>query len=404
MRFIDMVEYSMRSLHVRSLRSWLTIIGVIIGITSIVVLIGLVQGLKMDVENRLQAFGPRSIAILPVDISQVASFGGTAYAPTAGKLFDKDYERIKRLGSIDIITKVIFGRVNAEFKDQAKTASIIGVQPDAYRESVQSIEIESGRFLSESDSKVVVVGKDFAENTYEKKVQVDSTIYLSGEKFRVIGILKKTGNSFTQLDNAVLLPFDDARTLMGDSIAESEISAIRIVVKEGEDTQQVGDQINDIMLSSHHTVEDRKDFSVITPEFINQQITATTDLLSLFLGSIAAISLLVGGIGISNTMFMSVLERNREIGVLKAIGMQENDIIKLFLVEAGTIGISGGLIGLLLGAVLLYFLSFLGFPGVILPELAVGAIGFSAVIGILSGSIPARQAALLEPVETLRYE
>jgi len=404
MNLSDMVSYTLRALHIRSVRSWLTILGIVVGITAIVVLIGLVQGLKMDVEKQLEAFGPRSIVIIPVDISQAAAFGGTALAPTSGKLFEKDYERVKKLGSIDVITQAISTRVNAQYKDSQITASVMGVEPDVFTKVVTELEIDSGRFISDSDSKSVVLGSSIAESGFEKKVELGSSINLSGEKYRVVGILKKTGSGFANLDSVILVNLDDARELAGDSLLPNEISAIRLLIREGEDVEKAGDAINSIMLAAHRTTEEKKDFSVITPKFINDQVEQTTGILSLFLGAIAGISLLVGGVGIMNTMFMSVLERRREIGMLKSIGMPEGEIRKLFLIESVMIGVSGGAIGLILGALVLSVFSALGLPAALLPEVGIGAMIFSVTVGMVSGYIPAKQAAELDPVEALRYE
>ena len=129
MKLHEMVIYALRSLQNRSLRSWLTILGIILGITSMVLLVGMVQGLKDDVEIQLQAFGPRTIVIIPIDVNKVAAYGGVSMAPTSGKLYETDYERVKRVGSIDTITKVLMSRMNAEYKDEAISVSVYGSKP-----------------------------------------------------------------------------------------------------------------------------------------------------------------------------------------------------------------------------------------------------------------------------------
>lgn len=400
----DMVAYAVRSMRSRSLRSWLTIIGIVIGISAMVLLVGMVQGLKNSVEQQLQGFGPRTIIVYPADVSQAATYGGASMLPSSGKLFESDYERLKKIGTIDVITKIIMGRIDAAYRNDSISVSIYGVEPSTYTQTNSVVKLSSGRLLSATDRKAVVVGADLADNGFKQKIDIGSVMMLAGERFTVIGILNKTGNSFTQLDNVLLIPFDDATNLLGDELAPNEISTIRITSREGEDVEAVGKQVEDVMLASHRKTEDNKDFSVITPGFINSQVDQTTSVLTLFLGAIAGISLLVGGIGIANTMFMSVLERRQEIGVLKAIGMQEGDLLGLFLAESALIGVGGGLLGLAIGALGLGIANLFGFPAALPLVLAVGAVAFSAIVGGVAGYIPARQAAELDPVEALRYE
>jgi len=407
MKTADMVGYSLRSMRSRSIRSWLTILGVIVGITALVLLVGLVQGLKNDVENQLKGFGPNTIVIVPLDVSKVASYGSTQFVPTSGKLTEADYQRVKKVASIDSITKVLTGRLDTRFKNESVTVSGFGIEPDAFLQIAgSSLSVEFGRFLVPSDHHAAVLGHSIATDGFKKEVGVGSDIYISGKKFRVVGVLNKSGAAAGggSYDNAVLMPFDDAKELLGDSIAENELSAIRLTVKEGENVNETADQIEAIMLASHRKTEDNKDFSLVTAGYISSQVEQTTSLLTLFLSSIAGISLVVGAIGISNTMFMTVLERRREIGVLKAIGMREGEIERLFIVESGTIGIAGGGMGLLLGALLIGIANLLGFPAVIPPEVAAGSVLFSAVVGMVAGYIPSRQAAKLDPVEALSYE
>ncbi len=404
MNTADMLNYSIKSMRSRSLRSWLTIVGVVVGITAMVLLVGLVQGLKNDVESQLKGFGTNTIVIIPMDVSKVASYGSTQMVPSSGKLTELDYQRVKKAGSIDAITKILSGRFNMQFKNESITVSASGIEPENYGRIIgSSLEIDTGRFLVPSDHHALVLGYSIADSGFTKKPEVGSDIYVSGEKFKVVGILKKAGSA-NSLDSAVLMPFDDAKSLLGDSIGPNEISAIRILVKEGENVNETADQIESIMLSSHRKNEDNKDFSLVTAGYISSQIDQTTSLLSLFLGAIAGISLVVGAIGISNTMFMTVLERRQEIGLLKAIGMEEGEIERLFIAEAGVIGIAGGTLGLLLGALLIGVANLLGFPAQILPQIAIGAVVFSAIVGMAAGFIPSRQAARLDAIEALRYE
>jgi len=295
-------------------------------------------------------------------------------------------------------------RMNAEYKDEAISVSVYGIEADNYQSTSETIQIDVGRFLTSSERGAIVLGADIAQTGFKKAVELGSVVTLAGKQFRVAGILKKSGSSVGGVDSTIFMPIEDARQLLGDSLAPNELSAIRIVVKEGADPEEAAAEIEDIMLSSHRVNEDNKDFSLVTAAYIDSQVSQTTSLLSLFLGAIAGISLAVGGIGIANTMFMSILERRREIGLLKAVGMTENGILGLFVLESSLIGIGGGVIGIVLGAVLLRIVALLSFPSALPAYVVAIALVFSAAVGVISGFIPARQAAKLDPVEALRYE
>jgi putative ABC transport system permease protein len=329
----------------------------------------------------------------------------TSFMPTKGRLYMRDYERVKRVGGIDYITPAVTGRTTAKYKKDEITVSIMGVEPDVFPHIAGTLEVEEGRFLTGTDRKAVVIGNNIAKERFDEDVGVSSVLYISGERYIVVGVLKKTGTSFTNFDDVIFMPFDEAQNMFSSTMAKDEINGIRLTVREGEDADAIADEINDILLAAHHVTEDDKDFSVITATFINERLNEVTGTLSIFMGAIAGIALVVGGVGISNTMFMSVLERTREIGVLKAIGATEWEIQKLFLVESSMIGFLGGFAGLCIAFVLILLISALaGIPAVFIPWVAAGALLFSAVVGILAGVFPARQASRLDPVESLRYE
>ncbi|MFZ5501773.1 MAG: ABC transporter permease, partial [Candidatus Micrarchaeota archaeon] len=310
--------------------------------------------------------------------------------------------RINRLPEIQSITKIITGQTTVTYKDQSISASVYGIEASLFDDTVP-VEVDSGRFLTDADRHVAGIGNDIATG-FDEDVRTQSNLYLAGQRFKVIGVLKPTGNSFAPIDNVIFINIDDARELFNKTLLPNEISAIRLTLKEGSNVTAAAEQINDIMLASHRVTEDTKDFRIISPDFINKQFTSILDLLGIFLGAIASISLIVGGIGISNTMFMSVLERRREIGTMKALGASTQQIRDLFVVESGMIGLAGGLLGLLTAVLFGYLLMAFGVSFVFDYIVIAGAILFSIAVGLMAGTLPALDAAKVDPIEALRYE
>lgn len=402
MKLSDMISYALTALQYQKLRSWLTVLGIVVGIATIIILIGLVQGLKDDITEELQGFGANTIVISPRSVTTAAP---SSFMPSKGKLYMKDYERIKRLGSIEYISPIITGRTYANYRDEELTISVYGAYPELFDQTPESTELESGRKLTDADRKSAVIGYNIAHDLFDDEVQVSSKLDIGGETFTVVGVMDKTGSSFTSFDDAVFIPFDEAEILFQDNLAEDEISAIRLSVVEGEDPEETAEEIETILLSAHRVSEDEKDFTVITSAFINQQLESITGILTIFMGAIAGIALVVGGVGISNTMFMSILERTKEIGTIKALGATPSEIERLFLVESSLIGLIGGFAGLAIAFVLIILIDASGVtPAVFVPWVAGGALAFSVIIGIIAGVFPARQGAHLDPIDALRYE
>ena len=407
MNLREMVLYSLDYLQHHKLRSLLTVLGIVVGISSVIILVGLVQGLKEDVLSQLEDFGPRTIVITPLSTGAGGGgFGASSFMPTKGKLFENDYERVKRLPEIASITQIIMGQTTAVFKNESISASVYGIEAGVFDDTVP-VEIDSGRFIEASDRGVAGIGSDIATGFKQTKedVKTQSNLYLSGKRFKVIGVLKPTGNSFAPIDGVIFIPIDDARELFNSSLLPNEISAIRLTLKEGADVDAASEQIEDIMIASHHVTNDTKDFGVINPKFINERMSGVLDTLTLFLGAIASISLIVGAIGIANTMFMSVLERRREIGTMKALGARTEQIRDLFVVESAIIGLVGGFLGLLLAVLAGLGVRYLGNITFVFDPLVIGgAMVFSILIGLVSGTVPAIEAAKVDPIEALRYE
>jgi putative ABC transport system permease protein len=403
----DLFMYSVENLRHRQLRSWLTVLGIVVGIAAIVTLISISLGLSKSINDQISQFGSRTIAVVPGDINKQLAFTGGPSRPAAlGKLFATDVDRVRRVDGVEYVTGAIAVRSDVMFKDNGITASISGIEPNIFKQT-QVLDIAAGRFLSDTDRESIVIGDTLANEVFGKdKVLVGAVLKIGSEAkpFRVVGVLKKSGVAGGGIDSAVFMPIDDARKLAGESIAKNEVSAIRLTVKEGYNVNAVADRINTELLSAHKVKEDAKDFSLVTSDFIMKSVGQITDLLSVFLGGIASISLVVGGVGVANTMFMAVIERTKEIGIMKSVGASSGAILETFLIESALIGLGGGIIGIIVGVAFAFAASFFGVPVVVPLELVLGTAAFSLIVGLVSGYVPARNAAKLQPVEALRFE
>jgi len=398
MNFQERFLYSMRNLAHRKLRTALTILGIIVGIASIIILISLAGGLKEDVVSRLANFDPDLILILPTQVSP----GDLSSVVRQGKLYEKDYNSIRQIPGVGVMSKTLFKRVTLQFKDELVSATVYAIEPSIYRETT-TLNLKSGRFLQEGDRDVVVFGGSVAE-LFDKDVQVNSIVEIDGRKYRVVGVLEKTGNNFANLDNIVYMEYNEGKRIFSDFLLPNEISAMQIKVLEGYDVVEVSDRIEEVLLRNHKVSEDEKDFGILTAVSLNEQVNSIIEVISVFLGAVAAISILVGMIGISNTMFMSVMERTKEVGVLKAIGASRKKIINIFIIEAGILGLLGGVLGLLVALIFNFILSLFGVTTAMSIELLLGSVIFAFVIGVIAGVFPAKNASEIPAIEALRYE
>lgn len=398
MKMHERFLYSVRNLTHRKLRTALTILGIIVGIASIIILISLAGGLKEDVVSRLANFDPDLILILPTQISP----GDFSSVVRQGKLYEKDYNSIRQIPGVGVMSKTISKRVALEFKDELISATVYAIEPSIYRETT-TLSIKNGRFLQDGDRDVVVFGGGIAE-LFDEDVQVNSIVELDERKYRVVGILEKTGNTFSNLDNIVYMEYNEGKRIFSDFILPNEISAIQIKVAEGYDVVEVNDRIEEVLIRNHKVSEDEKDFGILTAVSLNEQIGSIIEIISVFLAAVATISIVVGMIGISNTMFMSVMERTKEVGVLKAIGSSSKEIIYIFTIEAGILGLLGGILGLLFALTFNFILSLFGVTTAMGIELLLGSVVFAFAIGIIAGVLPAKRASEIPAIEALRYE
>jgi putative ABC transport system permease protein len=407
------------------LRSWLTIIGIVIGIAAIVAIISLEQGAEKNLQQNLNSLGADIITISP-GASRASGTGaifndgggggfgggegGTGTASTAKNLTVPDELTLKSIPNIAYIMGTISGTVDSvSYLSQTARVTVEGVDPAIWK-NFENTALASGRYLTQGDSDVVVVGERVATSTFTN-IEINTQITIGGRAFRVVGILAVSGNSD---DSRIFMPVGDAITVLTDKNANTFDSIIVKISDISLSNQTVSDITNTLLLSHGILQANRPDFSVTSLQSIQQRISSVLGSTSILLTAIAVISLIVGAIGIMNTMFTSVLERTKDIGILKAIGSKNRDIMMIFLFNAGIIGLIGGIFGIIFGVIGAGFIA--QFSGIssagrfslisvyVSPWLVVGIFVLSVGVGLLAGVIPAYRASKLRPVEALRYE
>ncbi len=405
----DYFIYSFNSIKSRKLRSWMTIIGIFIGIFAVVSLLSLSDGLKNAINSQFESVGADRVIARPGG----GDFSGST--PVTGdlsisKFFDKDVDVIKKTRGVDLAIGIFIKIGKVEFKDQLKYFNIGGVSTGADAQEMVDrtdfLQIGEGRFFKEGDRYKAIVGYSMANDGYSKEIRLRDTIFIEGKAFKVVGIFEKSGNPVN--DNIVRIPLDVSRELFegGD-----EVSTVMAVVEKGLDPEGVAENIRRELRNHRNVDEDEEDFTVTTSKQLIQGFNTILNVVQFVIVGIAAISLLVGGIGIMNTMYTSVLERTSEIGTMKAIGARNKDIVIIFMIEAGFFGMVGGFAGTALGLLMSKGVEFgaaqAGFDilkASFSPFLIIGALLFSFLVGCVSGIFPAMKAAKLNPVDALRYE
>ncbi len=393
----EIFAVALRNLAHQKTRTILTLLGVVVGIAAVVALISLGQGMNSSISERLEALGSNKIIVAP-------KFAARGFGPpvAAQQLSEKDLEAVRKIRNVDVAVPILFKSLPVKYGDEIFSTTLYGVPAEESGEffsDIQAYETAEGRFFTANEKNAVVIGSR-AKSAFTKEIRTGSKVSILGRDVRVVGILKETGNS--QDDSTLIIPIDTLRDMVGDG---KDISVI--FVRVFEDPKGTAVKIEDKLEDMHK----EKMFVAMTTEQLLSQMQSVFGIISVVLVGIAGISLLVAGFGIMNTMLMAVLERTREIGIMKAIGATNHRIMSLFLIESSAVGLIGGLIGTAIGYMMSFGLSNIsaGFIGIRLnifvdPLLIAGVIAFSTLVGTISGTYPAYRAAMLDPVAALRHE
>jgi len=401
----DYFTLAFRNLRNRGLRSWLTVIGIFIGIAAVVSLISLGNGLQEAVTGQL---GSLSIDILTLQ-NKGSGFGPPG-STVVKKLNNNDLKIVENINGVDLIITRLIRVGSLEFNDISGFGFAASIPEDKEpREFIYKnfdIEAEVGRLLDSNDKGKILLGNHFLDTEdFEKKLRVGKTVKINGKDFEVVGILAPSGN--IQINHIVLMMSDDMEKLFD---TKDEYDLIVIKVSDKDRIEEIAEEIERKLRNDRNEKLDEESFSVETPAQILNSVNLILNIINLIIVGIAAISLFVGGIGIANTMYTSVIERTKEIGIMKAIGARNKDILMIFLIESGLLGLVGGIVGAIIGLLGAIGVSTLAnnalngnlFSVSISYPLLIGAVSFSFFVGILSGILPAIQSSKLNVVDALR--
>jgi putative ABC transport system permease protein len=404
----DYFKLAFNNLSKRKLRSWLTMIGIFIGIAAVVSLISLSIGLNEAIVEQFEELGANKIFILPRSFA----FGAPIAPLGETKLTDRDIRTIEKVSGVELVSGFLYQNTIVKHKDEVQLTGVSGMslEKDSIElwEATQSIEVTKGRNLEESDKFKAVMGFLLAEDgeVFEKGLKLRDEVIIQGDEYKIVGIMEPIGNR--QDDSQFLVPLESMRETFD---AGDEVTAILAQIDNVDKISLISERVEKELRKARDEEEGEETFEVQTPEDILRQFNEILGVVQVVLVGIAGISLIVGGLGIMNTMYTSVLERTKDIGVMKAIGARNNDIMWLFLAESGIIGMVGGVVGTSLGfgmakgvEVVGGTLGFLPLKASTHPAIFIFALFFSFIIGAVSGVLPALKAAKLKPVDALRYE
>jgi putative ABC transport system permease protein len=409
MNFFQAFIEALESLSANKMRSGLTILGIVIGVAAVIAMVSIGRGAQNTITGSIQGIGTNLIFVLrggtsddvrnpqPLTLGDAEAMADPFQAP-----------------SVVGVAPELRGQVKVTFGGQSATTSIEGVTPDYA--SVRNTSVTEGQFISEEQilgrSSVALLGQDVADKLFGRKQGlVGETVRIEGQPFRVSGVLtSKGGSGFSNEDDRVIVPLSTAQTRLLRRANRDQVDMIQVEAASASSVTQAQAEISQILRTRHRTAIGADDFTILTQQDFLSTASTITNVLTIFLGGIAAISLLVGGIGIMNIMLVSVTERTREIGLRKALGARRMDILIQFLTESAVLSMLGGIIGIALGYLISYGVGRIAAanntpitPAIGIDTILIATL-FSTAVGLFFGLYPANRAAGLQPVEALRYE
>lgn len=402
------IREALESLSANKLRAALTILGIVIGVAAVIAMLAVGTGAQDTILGSISGIGTNLLFVFqgnfqedvrneqPLTMGDAAAIGDVFQAP-----------------HVQVVAPVITGSITADYSGESATVELFGVTPEF--ESARNYGLIEGSFINDENvngrASVALLGPEVADKLFGRRDLITGeTIRLEGQPFRVIGVLEpKGGGSFGSQDNVVLVPLTTGRVRLLNR-EPNHVDALYVQAISAEAVPLVNQEVAQILRTRHRTELGADDFTIFTQEDFLSVAGTITDVLTIFLGGIAAISLLVGGIGIMNIMLVSVTERTKEIGLRKAVGARKADILIQFLTESSLLSLIGGIIGIVFGWLISFVVGRIaeasGTP--FIPSVSLNAVLlatlFSTAVGLFFGIYPANRAANLEPVEALRYE
>jgi putative ABC transport system permease protein len=417
MKFTRVLRETFTSLSANKLRTGLTVLGIVIGVAAVIAMLSVGQGAQNSITSQINSIGTNVLYVSAGSRARFGGEGGFNAVRNVKSLTLADAQAMAnplQAPSVQAVAPIIQGgNISAAANGQTTTTSVNGVTTSYF--SIRNEQVAEGALFNDQQvsvhARVAIIGVDLATTLFGRTTNLaGQTMLINSQTFTIIGVLKSAGGTaFGSADNQVIVPLTTARDRI-ISHPGTNVDGIYVQATSATAVPEADAQISNIMRLRHHVAVGKEDFSVLNQQSLLTTATSITGILTTFLGGIAAISLLVGGIGIMNIMLVSVVERTREIGLRKALGARNRDIMTQFLAESSFLSLLGGLIGILIGWLISLIIGQIASASgtSLTPAVSMNAVllatTFSIAVGLFFGIYPARRAARLEPVEALRYE